>query len=392
MFNTFSSFFKEEAVAGLDIGDDYISAACLFPEGENNIRVSKLAYIDKKPEYPPKATANLIKKLWQEHRIETRTVCSCFRSPSLTLKYFKFPNLAQDELGPALRLEAEQALQKPYKELFIDWHVYPPSQKTTGLPVDVPPSRDSATGGKCENLLRRDARQKRQVRNLSADNPVECAKIIVENFGNILRDGVNTGATGLPVGFHPNSLVSNKDNDNQSQEGILVVALKEDVKNHLKLLSMADVYPVVLDISSMAIANIFLRLRAISEKESLCLVNVLNRSADVCILFGGSQIYPRNIYSQVDSWREKIDYLINNIEDLMRYYQFKLRNKPINKLIFTGKAVSDEEIKSLLEHKFSVPVEFWNPLQASNFKNLSEKKLTLGLAMATSLGLAMRRG
>ena len=67
-------------------------------------------------EYAPDASddeiAQVIRKLWRKTRMPTRTVCGGLQSRSLCLKYFRYPDLSQMELASALKLEAEETLQR----------------------------------------------------------------------------------------------------------------------------------------------------------------------------------------------------------------------------------------------------------------------------------------
>jgi Tfp pilus assembly PilM family ATPase len=315
IFNRFSAFFREEALVGLDIGEDYITAARLFSKEDGDMKIEKLGWMEKEPEAPPRTVASLIKKLWSAHQIATPNVCSCLHSPSLFLKYFKYPFLAKDELKSALLLEAEQAFQRPQKELFIDWH-------------------------------------------LNSKSPL-----------------------------------FKKEQTNATQEGILIAVPEEEVKTHLAILEMAGLYPIILDLSFTAISNLFLKLKNSPKLKVNCLVNITGRNADIVILSENSYIYPRNIYSRDTSWQKRPDYLIKNIEDALRYYQFKLRRKPVESLIFTGGTPFSEKFKEDIKKAVELPVEFWNPLKELRLKqDISAQDIeTYGPIMATSLGLAMRR-
>ncbi|MBN3037927.1 MAG: pilus assembly protein PilM [Candidatus Omnitrophica bacterium] len=308
-------FFGKEAVAGLDVGENYIAAACLSPERDGHIKVEHLGWVDKRPDASLKVVASLIKGLWRKNRISTRTVSTCLHSPSLVLKYFKYSNLPSQELESTLRLEAEQIFNKPQRELFIDWHLF------------------------------------------SADSSAR--KEIV----------------------------------NGTQHGILFAVPGETVKKQLSILEMAGLYPVMMDVGCTATSNLFLKLRNPAPDNVHCLVNIADHRADVSILSAGPFIYPRVIYSQAVSWSERLDYLIKNIEDILRYYQFKLRRKPVNKLIFTGQLPANGGLQKEIKKALDLPVEFWNPLNELSLKrDIPDKKLqVLGPAMSVCLGLAMRR-
>lgn len=120
----FHSFLKE-TIAGLDIGEDYVSTASISI-GKNGLpEVEKLGCIEKKRGLSNSAIACQLRRLWHKYNIKTRTVASCFRSPSLNIKYFKYPRLSDKELKSALCLEAEHTFQKPRQDLYIDWLSFP---------------------------------------------------------------------------------------------------------------------------------------------------------------------------------------------------------------------------------------------------------------------------
>lgn len=138
MLNIFSSFFKEEAVAGLDIGEGYITAACLFLEKDGAIRVENLGWVKIEPNTSSQAIASSIKKLWQTYHIPTHTVNLSLSSPLLHIKHFKYLNLSEEELKSTLTLDAEHLFQKPQKELAVDWHLYKRKAEKEGILLAVP--------------------------------------------------------------------------------------------------------------------------------------------------------------------------------------------------------------------------------------------------------------
>lgn len=300
-----SSFLKE-TIAGLDIGEDYISAASLSI-GKNGLPdVEKLGFIEKKPQLSNSAIACQLRRLWRKHNIKTRTVASCFRSPSLNIKYFKYPRLSDKELKSALILEAEHTFQRPKQNLYIDWLSFP------------------------------------------------------------------------------------KQDDN-SIEGVLAAAPKEDVKSHISILRMAGLYPVIIDIGCMAVANLYKKSKDHKPKETVCVVNANNSIVDISILSEGSRIYPRSVYSALSSARDRMDFLIENIGELLKYYQFKLHFKPAERLIITGRLSHDEAFMEGIKKSVDIPVDIWDPLKemALNRSVSAEEKSLLGPITAASLGLAM---
>ncbi len=302
----FSSFLKE-MVVGLDIGEDYVSAASLSI-GKNGLPdVEKLGYIEKKPHLSNSAIACQLRRLWHKYKIKTRTVLSCFRSPSLNIKYFKYPRLSDKELKSALYLEAEHTFQRPRKDLYIDWLSFP------------------------------------------------------------------------------------KQDDSNNIEGVLAAAPKEDVKNHLSVLRMAGLYPVIVDIGCMAVSNLYKKLNNQKLQGTVCIVNANNGIVDISILSGDSRIYPRSVYSALESARDRTDFFIENIGELLRYCQFKLHFKPAEKLIITGRLSHDEAFMEEIKKSIDIPIDIWDPLKEMVLDRpvSAEEKYLLGSMTAASLGLAI---
>lgn len=305
----------KERVVGLDIAESRISVASLSFYGSEGAGLDILGWTLLEPGASKQTIALAIKSLWDRLNIKTRTVCSCLRSPSLGLKYFKYPALSREELGQVLQLEAEQAFQRPRKNLFIDWHLY--------------------------------------------DNTAEPAE----------------------------------DDSKAQKEGLLVAAMAEDVRRHLDILNKAWLYPVALDINCAATGNLYLKLKGRPDTgTALCLVSLDGPIADIFILAGSSYIYPCVICLRSGLWGDKVEHLMANIEDIIRYHQFKLHKEPVKKIVFTGTYPAGEKFQAAVKAGAGLPIEFWNPLEESMLckKNIEIDTHICGPALTTALGLAMR--
>jgi Tfp pilus assembly PilM family ATPase len=313
MLRKFTSFFIEEAVAGLDIGRDYIAAARLFYRKDKTIAMKNIACVKTAPDATSDETALLIKQLWRRYRIGTSTVCLSLNSPSLLLKYFKYPNLSTDELESVLKLEAEQTFQRHEQELAMDWYVYPATSS--------------------------------------------------------LKD----------------------EHENKTKEGVLIATTREDIDKHLAILKTAGLYPVALNIGCFAIANLFLKIKNFSKAKVVCIANITNHSTDISIITQGHYIYPRSIYTQNNSFDDTINYIIENIKDMLRYHQFKLQRPPVEAVVFTGEILSSEKLKENIKNKIDLPVEFWDPLNDifADKRLLKNDAINYHTLVAPSLGLAL---
>jgi Tfp pilus assembly PilM family ATPase len=111
-----------EAVAGVDISDGGIAAACVVPRRGGGLDVTHAGYADIAGDATDAEVAAIVRSVWRQAAIPTYTVASCLNTGSLLLQYFHYQDLSEEETRSALRLEAEESLQVPAKDLLFDWH------------------------------------------------------------------------------------------------------------------------------------------------------------------------------------------------------------------------------------------------------------------------------
>ena len=325
--------FMREQIIGIDIADNYITAAQVYANRQGQIRSSRLGWIERDPEASDRDIVSAIRSLWKVNRFATYTVCSCLRNPSLTLKYFSYPRLSPEDLKATLLLEAEQTLQLPQDQVVIDWHINPAN------------------------------------------------------------------------GDHGNS--------QSGIHGTLIAVPRESVERHVRLLHRASLYPVILDVGCMAACNLFLTMRGLENRDDVVgVVHLSAHTADIAILSWGSSVYPRTFFARQGPWEKAIDYLVENVIDELRYYQFKLRKPPVQRLILTGRipdsppdgpalptGTSTERLRATpclndIRKATGLPVEVWNPLESVTldgpFARHAKEHAHLGPLMSVSMGLALR--
>ncbi len=316
--STLLSLSRREALVGLDVGDCHIAASQARPLPDGGVRVSHLALAEYDSSASDREIARAIRGVWRKFGIPVYTVCSCLRSQSLILKYFRYPKLSPQELRSAVRLEAEESLQLPLEELVVDVHVN---------------------------------------------------RISGEEDGQTDEGGV---------------------------EGVLVAVPRDAVERHVNILDMAGLYPVIVDAGALAVSNLFVQMKNRLVRGAVCVVNLSTRSADIAILFERDCVYPRTVVSRSGGWEDAVDYLITNIKDGIKYYQFKLRNELVENVILTGQVPKTEEFLSRMRTEIGLPVELWDPMgevavaARKRARILRESGDSSGSLMTTCLGLALR--
>jgi Tfp pilus assembly PilM family ATPase len=198
-----------------------------------------------------------------------------------------------------------------------------------------------------------------------------------------------------------------------TMEGVMAVVPRADVDRLLRLLRMAGLYPVVLDIACLAVCNLFLRLkRQMTCGSPTALVHLSRFSGEMAIFANGAGPYPRTFFARRTDAANVRDYLLGNIRDELRYHQFKRRRPAVSGLVVAGcvpgavapadrDAAGDgpapetpgmPELISEVGKLAGVPASFWNPLEDIVVEERVAERLGGRLpSPVVSLGLALRR-
>lgn len=121
-----------ESVAGVDISDGGVAVAYVVPRRDGGLDVTHAGYAEIPGAAKDADIADVVRGLWRSSGMPTCTVASSLNSGSLLLQYFHYKDLTAEETRSALRLEAEESLQIPAKDILFDWHVMAQRGETKG--------------------------------------------------------------------------------------------------------------------------------------------------------------------------------------------------------------------------------------------------------------------
>lgn len=110
-------------VAGIHFGDSHILATRLSHKGKGPYALTHADWVPYDSGASEKVISGVVRALWKQANIPTRTICATLRSASLVMRYFKYPSMSAEELRSALELQGEEALQIPRRDLIVDWHL-----------------------------------------------------------------------------------------------------------------------------------------------------------------------------------------------------------------------------------------------------------------------------
>lgn len=179
-------------------------------------------------------------------------------------------------------------------------------------------------------------------------------------------------------------------------DGLLVAAPRADVDKLLAVLRLAGLYPVAVDVGATALCNAYQALQSGAAGDGVtCLVHLTRQCADVALLFARQGVYARSVQARDADWDTSPDTLIESVKDALKYYEFKLRQQPVTRLVLAGRLPPRAGFEAALGKAVGLPVTVWQPLQALVPGSSRVRRLLANPAqvppLAISIGLALRR-
>jgi hypothetical protein len=177
-------------------------------------------------------------------------------------------------------------------------------------------------------------------------------------------------------------------------DGVLVAMPRNEVDRHLQMLAMADIFPRIVDAGCLAVCNLYLQLKGCAAPDqAVAVVSLSQNRADIAILSGKHQIFPRSVFSPQATWDETPAYLAECVSDTIKYHRFMLHGPPVEHMVLTGAVPQREQVVSHLRELVPL-MAFWDPISdLPSVKERLRQRLDrdIGASLATSLGLALRR-
>lgn len=210
------------------------------------------------------------------------------------------------------------------------------------------------------------------------------------------EDSLQLPGENLVIDWHELTRSELADDQQGTREGVLVTAVRQEVDRHRRLLAMAGLYPVVFDVASLAVCNLWLHLnRVANADEVVFVVNLTRHSANLVVLDGRGRVYPRTILTHRANWGEAADYLVENIVGQEEYAESKLRLPSVSRLLLTGDMPAGKALIDAISAAVAHPVEHWTPLQDPAVRVAGRARRVLdnpeiARRMTVCLGLALR--
>lgn len=215
-----------------------------------------------------------------------------------------------------------------------------------------------------------------------------------------------------------------------SQMDLLLVAAKRDrIEDYAQLARSAKLKPVVCDVDSFTVQNLFEYSRGLPEDQTVALINIGASFSSLSIIANGVHVFPREIANGGNAITEEIqkqlgipfdqaeaykcggdggmvpqqvvqiieaasDSIAAEIQRSIDFYLATSGEGEIAKIYVTGGTANLAALARAIERRSRVPVETWSPTEKVTIeaKEVSPELLTQRSAqLSVALGLSLRK-
>ena len=117
---------KEELSIGLDVGNSHINMVELARGAEEKIKLLGYSSVDLNPGRGKEEKLKQLEAVVEEKKIVGSTVNIAVAGESVIVRYIYLPRMRNEEVGKALRYEAQQYIPFRMEEVIFDYHILEP--------------------------------------------------------------------------------------------------------------------------------------------------------------------------------------------------------------------------------------------------------------------------
>jgi Tfp pilus assembly PilM family ATPase len=180
------------------------------------------------------------------------------------------------------------------------------------------------------------------------------------------------------------------------RRGFYVAVPKQEVEKLRSILRAAGLFPVIVDLSSMAAANLFLKLKSDeAEGRTVCVACFDGHHTDIVVLSDGECTYMRSFAAHSTDTSHIYTYMLENLKEVVSYSEVALQGNRIETIYLAGDIPQSGSISADCRAETGISTKIWDPLStmhishrlASRWRHTGEP----GKGLVRSLGLALRR-
>jgi Tfp pilus assembly PilM family ATPase len=186
------------------------------------------------------------------------------------------------------------------------------------------------------------------------------------------------------------------DTEGDGCEGFYVAVPRHELTRLLHILDMAKLFPVIVDVSAMAVANLFMRFKMADLcEDAVCVVCLEGHHADILVLREEECVYARSIAAHSAQMHNVSVYISEVLMEVIELSRLAMESTPVKAVYCLGNEADLEETMNATRQLTGLPVVYWDPLQDVKLTHHAKQHCHIvqdaGGQLVGSLGLGLRR-
>ena len=186
------------------------------------------------------------------------------------------------------------------------------------------------------------------------------------------------------------------DTDEDERVGFYVAVPRKELDRLVRILDMARLFPVIVDISTMALANLYMRFHEEDLRDTaVCVACFDGHHADILILQDRQCVYARSIAAHGSNVQRVAEYISESMLEVIEHSRMAINSVPVGRIEFAGESDDLDETMTVSGKLTGLPVNFWDPLDSLRVTRHVKRHWPAvsggANSLVNSLGLGLRR-
>jgi type IV pilus assembly protein PilM len=197
--------------------------------------------------------------------------------------------------------------------------------------------------------------------------------------------------------------VVSQDETAKKMSVLLVAVTRNHLREHLELLKVTGVDPLIIDLSPLALANTVMGTQELEHDRAIAVVEIGASNTILDVFAPGEFFFTRDIAvtgqqlieetgdrGRIPSQRPE-DRLIFEIRRSLTYYENRRGRGGFEKLLLAGGGARQAQLSEHLHSRLGVPVEIFDPFKGIDTGDYQEHLVEAAPQLTQAVGLALRK-
>ncbi len=378
-------FGKKGSVLGVDLGTSSVKVVQASTSGKKVV-IERVGFAPVKLEGnrtdpSDQALTDALKVALAESGATSRDVCCSISGDSVIVRYLQFPDMPDDELGYALRLQAEEFIPFRLDEVNLDYYRLTPTTKDPGKKADlilVAARKDLVT--RRVDILR-SAGLNPVIMDTDSFAVLNCVESVHTFGGDEVLALVSMGATYTNINIFEGN-ISRFARDITAGGNTISQAISSRMQ-----LSFSEAERIKCEEG-------FVSSQDVVQERPASTPGIAEVIKDTVEKITGEPMDGDSRKAKLNGIiRVPVQNLLTEIRRSLQFYENQPNGKPINKILLTGGGAMLKNLDQYMSERLGLPVTVISPIENAEIKNPSQadRIKTIAPRLTVAIGLALRQ-